>query len=184
MLQAIIKRSSTTTSSSARGTVNRAEKPMHKSPIFEGALSRTFTIFSGLVENLLGSPQKILPPSPPPRNTKKRHVFQIQTFSSISKISRLLKKLFLDTLTSTLSAWKRTKKNSQKCDQEKYFSNVFQFWNKIPLYVKSMKMRLYISSGGSFKQLWKSDSMMWGQAWGIFLFWTRWIPIRIYSTQK
>ena len=51
--------------------------PMHKSPIFEGALSRTFTIFSGLVENLLGSPQKILAPSAPPRNTKKRHVFQI-----------------------------------------------------------------------------------------------------------
>jgi len=27
-------------------------KPMHKRPIFEGALSRTFTILSGLVENL------------------------------------------------------------------------------------------------------------------------------------
>ena len=52
-------------------------EPMHKSPIFEGALSRTFTILSGLVENLLGSPQKILAPSAPPRNTKKRHVFQI-----------------------------------------------------------------------------------------------------------
>ena len=77
MLQAIIKRSSTTTSSSARGTKNRA---MHKSPIFEGALSRTFTILSGLVENLQGSPQKILPPLPPPRSTKKRHVFQILDF--------------------------------------------------------------------------------------------------------
>ena len=32
-------------------------------------------------------------------------------------------------------------------------SNVFQSWSKIPLYVKNMKMRLYISSGGSFKQL-------------------------------
>ena len=50
---------------------------IHKNPIFEGALSRTFTIFSGLVENLLVSPQKILPPSPPPRNTKKGHVFNI-----------------------------------------------------------------------------------------------------------
>ena len=46
-----------------------------QNPIFEGALSRTFTILSGLVENLLGSPQKILPPLPPPRNTKKRHFF-------------------------------------------------------------------------------------------------------------
>ena len=27
-------------------------EPMHKRPIFEGALSRTFTILSGLVENL------------------------------------------------------------------------------------------------------------------------------------
>ena len=53
------------------------DKPIHKNPIFEGALSRTFTIFSGLVENLLESLQKILPPSPPPRNTKKTHVFQI-----------------------------------------------------------------------------------------------------------
>ena len=52
------------------------ENPIHKNPIFEGALSRTFTIFSGLVENPLGIPQKILPPSPPPRNTKKAHVFQ------------------------------------------------------------------------------------------------------------
>ena len=50
---------------------------IHKNPIFEGALSRTFTIFSGLVENLLESPQKFLPPSPAPRNTKKTHVFQI-----------------------------------------------------------------------------------------------------------
>ena len=53
------------------------EKPIHKNPIFEGAHSRTFTIFSGLVENPLGSPQKILAPSAPPRNTKKLHVFQI-----------------------------------------------------------------------------------------------------------
>ena len=69
-------------------------------------------------------------------------------------ISRPLEKLFLDTLTSTLTAWKRTNKKWQKCDQEKYFSNVFQSRNKIHCYVKSMKMRLYISSGGSFKQLW------------------------------
>ena len=53
------------------------DKPIHKNPIFEGAISRTFTIFSGLVENLLESPQKFLPPLPPPRNTKKLHVFQI-----------------------------------------------------------------------------------------------------------
>ena len=52
------------------------DKPIHKNPIFEGALSRTFTIFSGLVENLLESPQKVLAPSAPPRNTKKGHVFQ------------------------------------------------------------------------------------------------------------
>jgi len=38
---------------------------------------RTFTTLSGLVENLLGNSQKILPPLPPPRSTKKRHVFQI-----------------------------------------------------------------------------------------------------------
>ena len=49
---------------------------------------------------------------------------------------------------------KEQKKNSQKCDQEKYFSNVFKFWSKIPLYVKTMKMRFYISSGGPFKQVW------------------------------
>ena len=49
---------------------------IHKNPIFEGALSRTFTICSGLVENVLESPQKILAPSAPPRNTKKGHVFQ------------------------------------------------------------------------------------------------------------
>ena len=53
------------------------EKPIHKNPIFEGAHSRTFTIFSGLVENPLESPQKFLAPSAPPRNTKKRHVFNI-----------------------------------------------------------------------------------------------------------
>ena len=48
---------------------------------------------------------------------------------------------------------KEQKKNSQKCDQEKYFSNVFKFWSKIPLYVKTMKMRFYISSGGPFKHV-------------------------------
>ena len=53
------------------------EKPIHKNPIFEGAHSRTFTIFSGLVENLLESAQFFLSPSSPPRNTKKGHVFQI-----------------------------------------------------------------------------------------------------------
>ena len=47
---------------------------IHKNPIFEGAISRTFTIFSGLVENLLVSPQHFLAPSAPPRNTKKGHV--------------------------------------------------------------------------------------------------------------
>ena len=150
MLQAIIKRSSTTTSSSARGTVNRA---MHKSPIFEGALSRTFTILSGLVENLLGSPQKILAPSAPPRNTKKRHVFQILDIFQHFQHFQTPKKIISRYTDVHFKCLKKNKKNSQKCDQEKYFSNVFQFWNKIPLYVKSMKMRLYISSGGSFKQL-------------------------------
>ena len=151
MLQAIIKRSSTTTSSSARGTVNRA---MHKSPIFEGALSRTFTILLGLVENLLGSPQKILPPSPPPRNTKKRHVFQILDIFQHFQHFQTPKKIISRYTDVHFKCLKKNKKKSQKCDQEKYFSNVFQFWNKIPLYVKSMKMRLYISSGGSFKQRW------------------------------
>ena len=62
---------------------------------------------------------------------------------------------------STLSAWKRTKKNSQNCDQEKYFSNVFKFWNKIPLYVKTRKMRFYISSKGPFKQQWGESGWKW-----------------------
>ena len=48
---------------------------IHKNPIFEGAILRTFTFFSGLVENLLVSPKKNLAPSAPPRNTKKRACF-------------------------------------------------------------------------------------------------------------
>ena len=51
------------------------EKPIHKNPIFEGAISRNFTIFSGLVENLLVSPQNFLAPLAPPRNTKKKACF-------------------------------------------------------------------------------------------------------------
>ena len=36
----------------ARSRASQVREPMHKNPIFEGALSRTFTILSGLVENL------------------------------------------------------------------------------------------------------------------------------------
>ena len=76
-------------------------------------------------------------------------------FSSNSRVSRRPKKLFPARISSSLPPQKVSIISVEKCAEEKYFCQVVQFGTNIALYVKCSKMRLYISSRGHFKQLWK-----------------------------
>ena len=83
---------------------------------------------------------------------KKQLFFRFYTFSSISSISITQRKNISRYCDVHFGSLRKNEKICQKCDQEKYLSNVFQSRNKILLYVKSTEMRFYISSWGSFKQ--------------------------------
>ena len=105
----------------------------------------SFTIILGVVKNLLGSP----PPKDctlcnPLKVQKNNFFFRFYTFSSISSISITQRKNISRYCDVHFGSLRKNEKICQKCDQEKYLSNVFQSRNKILLYVKSTEMRFYI----------------------------------------
>ena len=93
-----------------------------------------------------------------------------QHFSSNSRVSWHPKNLFLARLASSLPPQKVSIISVEKCVQAKYFCQVCQFGTHIALYVKYSKRRLYISSRGHFKQLWKYVSPKKWQKLALFKF--------------